>query len=272
MLPSSQAQHLTPKLLLSRSSLPLAYLNNTGSQEGEHGPSLFSAWIEVLEAEPQEVWPFPPIVLITESTKDGRLYAVERVQRGIYALCMLGSWASQRTLERSTAQRRHTLSSTEGQKIQQSNQLEHEWWRAATVPLVHSAKPNGSSSFGVGKSREIKLCLQRPVQTSLMKSVTNNVERAASEEIIQAETALVSMVQEVSRTPEEALDIIRSQYLEALYASKVILVHRSLLHAVADLISRHPWLILQKDRFPGLEPCFVHRMDLRLTKQSLCNT
>lgn len=105
-----------------------------------------------------------------------------------------------------------------------------------------------------------------------MKSVTATVERAASEEIIEAETTLVSMVEEVSQTPEEALDIIRTQYLEALYASKVNLIQRTLLHAVADLISRHPWLILQKDRFPGLELCFVHRMDLRLTKKSLCST
>ncbi|KKY18486.1 putative dna replication regulator sld3 [Diplodia seriata] len=111
-LPSDRPITLTPVKLIERSQLPLSFLDVTGGSSAAAAlPStrLFSAHVDALErrasdhdddddhdddeqeGEEEDV-PATPKVLVTRLEADGSLCAVERVRRGVYALCKLGAW------------------------------------------------------------------------------------------------------------------------------------------------------------------------------------
>lgn len=223
-----------PRLLLPRSFLPLAYLDHNGGPEDNHGSRLFSARIEVLEAKHLKDGQAQPLVLIAQSTKDNRLHAVERVQIGIYALCTLGVWVTLRTLQRLPAERKEFDLQHERQNAAQDCRSEREWWRAAVIEAEHGANANLSTSYGAVKTRDVHLCLQRPVQKSAPQGTTAKVEIPVPMEPLQIENTLITMVEEIPQSPEEVLEMIKSQYLEALYASKVGLSYRIRLDGIAN--------------------------------------
>lgn len=222
-LPSPKPQPLTPTLLLHRSCLPLAYLDPIGGGQDQSGSRLFTANIGILEKDVPEDASSPPRVLIAQSTVDDKLWAVERVQIGIYALCGLNTWVTLKMLERlqGTAGDEHRI--MKQHYLMQTQRAEEEWWSSAAV------KPQREVETGVGnltnatRTGEFALCLQRPIQNSppesqIMKQTPSTVATGIN-------TALEAMADEVSQGPQEVFNMIRSQYQEALYASKVSTLH-----------------------------------------------
>ncbi|KAL2043524.1 hypothetical protein N7G274_003831 [Stereocaulon virgatum] len=218
---SPRAQQLIPRLLLPRSRLPLAYLDLVGDQKHQFSSELFSARIENLENQ-EEGWSTQPMVLIAQSTRDSRHYAVERVQNGIYALCKLGQWVTFELLARLQAGAMHSHLPQRVQIKEQIRRPSEEWWCSSAIRLDTEAS---SRTLRTEKALTSRLCLAKPVQRSApSSSISDNIPEPVHLE--QAEDVLECMVEEEKmKEPEEMHRTIKSQYQEALYASKTSLAY-----------------------------------------------
>ena len=217
-LPSPPAQWLIPKLLLARSCLPLAWVDQLRHSEVHPGPTLFRAHIAFLEKSILEDQSTKPTVLIAQSTIDDRFYAIERAETGVYAPCRLSKVVTLQSLEQLQSETCRSGSPQTTQNLFRSGQPAGEWWRAAAIQSVVPGQEQQHSRTGIHKIRD-RLCLQRSVPT-----VTPNSQSSGQNStplLVNSEKVLENMVDEASPEPEEILSMIKSQYLEALYASKV---------------------------------------------------
>jgi len=249
-LPSPKARKLTPRLLLPRACLPLAYLDPIGDAEDYAGSRLFAARIEILEANNEHDQ--LPRVLIAESAADGRLHAVEKVQSGLFALCRLASWVDVRAIEQLQASiPQHGFP----QKLRLDDERsisKNEWWHSAAITHELDHNKDEIATPGLGKSPGAHLCLQGPVQGNTSASpAIPEAQRPTMPEPIQ--TALDGSVTHATQKAEDVYNMIRSQYQEALYASKVRLSTPLNLICIANCSIRHHWHTLQRVRCLGLE-------------------
>lgn len=84
---------LSPLFLLPRTHLPLACLDTENLSGPLPRSRFFAAHMESLEASSLRNARYSgPVVLIARLDADRSLYAIERVKRGRYALCKLGKW------------------------------------------------------------------------------------------------------------------------------------------------------------------------------------
>ena len=160
------------------------------------------------------------MVLIAESaTKDG-LFAIERVQEGIYAMCRLGKWVTVNAIEQL-----HTIpvgiaNPQKRQGHKQPRIWQNSWWSAAAIDFKSPTRYDPSKDAGFKKTREVRLCLEEPQQCS-------NIPAQETQEIPpsimqgQAESSVRDTLHEAAQDPKEVLNMVRAQYQEALYTSKV---------------------------------------------------
>jgi len=212
-----------------------------------------------------------PIVLIAQSIGDGRLHAIERVQDGIYALCKLGSWVTLRALKRLSAQGCDHGTPRKIQTVEQDQTSACEWWRVATVEPDRGTNPNFNTSFIDGKPTNVRLSLQRSVQNCITQSVTTRDEVSPLLQSKPTETMVGTVLEEASQPPEEVLELIKSQYLETLYASKVGVIYLVLLDAITNYRLRRRWHTSRKDLSLELELPFMLAMHLLTTSQNSYN-
>ena len=159
---------------------------------------------------------------------------MEKVQIGIYALCSLGQWVTTGAVERLQAGAMNRYPSQIVQNEEQSRGSSDEWWHSAAIKLDSEAC-NGVTR--PGKIPGVRLCLQKPVQKSTPPSpTTDRISASILQE--QDEGLLENMVGKAAKEPEEMLNTIKSQYQEALYASKVGLQYFVYLDTIADSIRR----------------------------------
>lgn len=217
-LPSPKAQKLIPRLLLSRSCLPLAYLDPIGDAEELSGSRLFAAQVEILEESKEENR--PPSVLIAESAADGRLHAVEKVQTGLYALCRLGTWVNLHALQRlHDSFPKHGPPQNRPCDDQYSN-CHSEWWRPAAMKTKLGSRQETGDMMELKNPLTARLYLRRPFQHSRSPSpAIAEPPRPNTPE--PSGLTLEEPVPQAKQEPEYLYNMIRSQYQEALYASKV---------------------------------------------------
>ncbi len=232
---------------------------------------LFSAHIEVLESKHQEDPQVQPTVLIAQSTKDSRLYAIENVQDGIYALCRLGLGVTLRALERLPALGWDSGALRERPHVKQAESPDCEWWRAAIVESEHRIIASRSTPRVNGKTPNVRLCLRSPVQKRGQQCMAVREEVPVPMEPVPIETTLATMVEEAPKGPEEVLNMIKAQYLEALYASKVGVYYHTLLDLSTNYVSRRRWHTLRKDPSLELELPFMAVTHLPTTGQNSYN-
>ncbi|KAL8902342.1 MAG: hypothetical protein Q9192_000078 [Flavoplaca navasiana] len=219
-----------PRLLIPRSSLPLAYLDVCVSAGDNRGTRLFSAQIPALETPNQEdAAGTLPLVLIAESG-GGPLYAIERVEHGIYVQCKLAGWIRLRQLE--ALQDLNTLCVT-SPKIPQLGKTD-QWWRGITghirEGLPFTVQPNTSPN------RKTRCDLRKPAYISRGTSFpTKNVPLIGQTQP-PAEVANGSINpqpldpplpswENTFQTSDDLLRSIQTQYKESLYRSKASLAY-----------------------------------------------
>lgn len=245
-LPSPQTRKLIPRLQLPRSCLPLAYLDPLGGQDALHRSNLFSAYIEVLEEiVHQDPRSNQPTVLIAQSAIDDGLFAIERVQEGIYAICRLGNWVSVDTLARLQTVPIDIVRPRKRQHQGQPGLPGDKWWSTAAIAFrSETICDQGKKSSGE-KSRGVRLCLQ-PAQQE--PTTPAQITQEISQPVLQDQTGnvLTDMVEEAAQDPEEVLKAVRVQYQEALYASKVKRFSCTSFGLITDCLSSRRWHILQK--------------------------
>ena len=194
-----------------------------------------------------------PTVLIARSTVDDGLFAIERIQEGIYALCRLGNWVTVTTLERlkiasmdiAHPQKRHL---PEQPRLQVDN-----WWSTATIDNRRAGSCGPSKGMGIRKTRGVRLCLQLPQQES---TTPGQITQEKSQSIFQGqnENVLKDMMEDGAQDPVEVLKMVQAQYQESLYTSKVSLPCNTNISLTANFSPSHHWHILRKDHCLELEP------------------
>ena len=212
---------LTPRRLVPRHTLPLAYLDLTRSPNDPQPPKLFTANARALT--PLLTEPYflsDPRVLIAESRESGTLYATEGirngVQGGVYALCRLASWVSLEDFGRSEAKVRRL-------KAPQHVSEPGHWWSHAAVDTIEGV----ASKSGVLNPTKMSSILKTPGADSL---ITPELQEPTAgpqnikgnrEDLIPTPEPSAEDWQEANA--HDVLALFRDHYFEALYMSKMSL-------------------------------------------------
>lgn len=186
-----------------------------------------------------------PTVLIAQSAADDGLFAIERVREGFYAICRLGNWIGMNMLEQLETV---PIRIAPPQKRQCQEQLEFpgdEWWSTAAIDFWSKDRSGQDKTLGVEKTRGVRLCLQMAQQTPTTKA---RITQELPQIMLQDHTEIVmpDVVVEAVQNPEEVFKMIRVQYQEALYASKVMHVSCTSPAITTDCESSRRWHILQR--------------------------
>ena len=162
-----------------------------------------------------------PTVLIAQSAGDDRVFAIERVHEGVYAICRLGNWVGVNMLEQLQTV---PIGIARPQKRQCQEQLGlagDEWWNTAAIEIWSKDRGGQGRTLGVEKTRGVRLCLQMAQQTPTTEAqITQELPQPVLQD--HAEKVMTDVVVGAVQDPEEVFKLIRVQYQEALYASKVM--------------------------------------------------
>lgn len=155
-----------------------------------------------------------PMILIARHQETRVLYAVERESQGLCMLCQLGSWVNVQQLRGAAV-----VSQEVGQKLP----AQSEFLLPGTTPAPKDVPD--SSNFSKRKRLEIEL-LQSKVKRP---STAHGTESQSTQ--VELGTEPLNMEEPVQKAPQEDMplqltstdifDNLRTQYLEALYLSKV---------------------------------------------------
>lgn len=159
-----------------------------------------------------------PTVLIAQSTDDDGLFAVERVQDGVYAICGLGNWVTVNSLKRLKAVTIDIVPPRRRRRQEQPGHPGDKWWSTAAVD---SSFGNGCDGYEkTAKTYGVRLCLQTTKQKPIVPAqITQKIPQSSSKD--QTRNVPTDIMDEVAQDPEEVFKMVRAQYQEALYASKV---------------------------------------------------
>ena len=162
------------------------------------------------------------MVLIAQSAIDDGLFAIERVQEEIYAMCKLGKWVNVDMLERLRTKVVDIGNPQKTQVHEQPKLRPDSWWSSAAVDFRPTSKCDSSKDSGLEKARGMRLCLQKPSQKSTSPA---QVTQDITPSIMQGKLgdSVKHVLQEAAQDPEEILKMVRAQYQDALYTSKVML-------------------------------------------------
>ena len=252
-------------MLLPRSCLSLGYLEPTAEEENESASRLFSADIEVLERDAPGNASIPSTLLIVQSTANHRLWAVERVAPLLYALCSLNALVTLEALELFGGTLVENECRQKGQISVQALPLDDEWWRSATIGARAGCQASLSNKTNIESTTGLSLCLQKPTWGRLPQNFGSR--QPSPTVIVEAKDDSKSVTKSASQRPEDVLEMVRSHYQEALYASQVSCLCCDPLSYMADSQTRLPWRSLQRDHSLEHELCFNHTMHLSVTSQ-----
>ena len=164
--------------------------------------------------------PYESKILIVEKHDGNELYAVEGVRHNVYALCRLSNWVTLEDFEEGAVKTRkivHGGSATNTTKAD-------PWWKAAAVELNgidDSKRSDFLSACGVKlamKPQQKRRPLEPEIEVS-KAGVTTTID-SPLEHNEHVET-ITGNDHTQSADPVDIISMIRAQYLEALYMSKV---------------------------------------------------
>jgi len=175
---------------------------------------LFSAQCKSLETY-QDAPLDQTLLLIVQSETDGCLYVIEGVQHNIYALCNISGSVCLEKLQKLGTTNSISAPAVQHEAIRYIEEVPHQpWWRAAVIRTDPFASPLEA------QARKPRLLLQRG--RSLMQAQTlGDSPETQSNSQQPAEIPIQSNAAANIPEPAELFEIIKSQYQEALYASKV---------------------------------------------------
>ena len=163
-----------------------------------------------------------PMVLIARHDDGRTLFAVEREDRGLYAICKLGSWINIRHLRALATATISDISTLPEKKMELDNAI------TVQAPALSTVEPVTFSKKKRLAIEAIQSMIKRPTTGLLPESQVEDLQLEANEgqtTICQNEpvTAAVSVESQMAIQPttDDMLETIRVQYFDALYLSKV---------------------------------------------------
>lgn len=163
--------------------------------------------------------------MVAELEAEGCLYAVERVRCGLYALCRLGNWVNMEELRTAALAFRNYAAPVMQKSLNVSGQK--SWWECAAINPFDAEGDLRAKRLKANSSGSIKLKMRSSgSQTSPDPSQRGRTAAPHEPEAMAAapEPPISGSCEQACAAevrPEELLDTVRCQYLEALYLSKV---------------------------------------------------
>ncbi|CBX92696.1 hypothetical protein LEMA_P054020.1 [Plenodomus lingam JN3] len=206
---------VNPVRIIARSQLPLTFLDIT-PDETFASNSLFAAHIEILEEGTLENYARDvPKVLIAHLGTKRTLYAIERVQARIYSICRLASWLKEKDVtELWDPNNLHTCVTLP--MLTQPTSTVEQWWQHAVVTQSHNQP-----------TQRTRMRMMRRKQSSDVE-VAGISYLAPKQTPVRVDTApmdpfLEGMIE--SPSPQDQLESLVQQYLDAVYLSKTSLAY-----------------------------------------------
>lgn len=204
------AQTFRPISIITRAQLPLAYLD-TNSAPGR----LFKADIQILEPEEPSASYTAGNVLLAQNVEDQRFYAVERVERGVYALCKIGHWVDQGHISSlGGINERPKLPS---RSLQSDNQ-DAQWWNSAAVLPPSGDRSRKAPRLAMSKSNADL----RPHSSHAVTQMPGADKTTATDSLL-LEIHATDECPDI--TPGASFSTLLTQYLDMLYCSKTSLAY-----------------------------------------------
>ncbi|KAL9596809.1 MAG: hypothetical protein Q9179_004486 [Wetmoreana sp. 5 TL-2023] len=222
---------LKPRLLLPRSCLPLAFLDTSRANSSEEETRLFSAHVPALENTiAQEQSHQTPYVLIAE--RNGKsMYAIERVQPGIYAQCRLGNWVTVRHLHGLQLPEMPVAAPVEKPRFHGTE----KWWRSLVaygdgdMPPPFESRTQSSRQkvcFNLEKPQYVCREPALPIkEVSLVMPERPPSATGANLEGAPRETLPQLRADQTFQDPDDLLRSVKAQYMESLYKSRASLAY-----------------------------------------------
>lgn len=222
---SIKSRKFQPLLLLPRSHLPLSAIDITSSAKTFSKSRLFESHVKVLELE-DRMGSQPLVVIAKLDDNSPTLFVVERESRGLYVVLQLGSWINLRQLREVAVASKQDAPEVSG-SIKDGQ----------TIPATdrESIKPSRKRLA----IEQIQRMVKRPTANLLTESsntetnpeVTNVPAKvSAPTPDLPNSIALPAPTDELSPqlSGAELFENVRTQYLEALYISKVSCTNRAI--------------------------------------------
>lgn len=228
---------LKPLMLLSREHLSLSALD-LSSPNGEFpsGPGrFFESHIRVLDLEGRLRQ--APSVLIARSDATRNIYAIERHQTGLYVVCKLGAWVAIESLshlaEASYEQRCRPAQAAHANVAEAPSitpQLHHESKKKRlAIEQIQSMvrKRPRTVSTTLCESQDQSQPQIQPVTSAVAHSLEDPFQAqppgggVSEAPLKSSQAAAADSNADMQNSAEDIFQNIRSQYLEALYHSKV---------------------------------------------------
>ena len=194
------------------------------STNGPTGSRLFRASIGVLENEASELpGQDGAQVVIAEQDDNCTLCVVERVTRGTYTLCRLYEWVALSDFQVGPRISKRSLS----RYPRREDDLGDRWWKEAAVDIrykIHQRYQEIQSSKGY---TEIRLSMKPPTcsipKAEILKEQIPVEKVGTPDELqrIEKNFAAPHSTGDIPMTIEDVSNLVRTQYLESLYISKV---------------------------------------------------
>ena len=214
---SGKTTYLTPFCVLQRAHFPLAALDVQGS-----GSRLFAAHVQTLEALHENG--LEGHIIVAEQKEEGRLYAVERAAKRVYALCRLGQWITKEALIRlAEVQPKEATCAVKRRITAPASTL--SWWSRAAVDLPKERpreheRPASLLQFKMHQ-QALKAIPNIPPNEVVSQSVhqTRDVHTQQAAESQRPSTAVADT------EAQDPVEELARQYLEALYLSRTSLAY-----------------------------------------------
>ena len=160
------------------------------------------------------------MVMIAQSAINDRLFAIEHVEERIYAMCRLGSWVTVKMLQQLHDVPIDIVHPRKRQPQEQPGLPGDKWWSTAAIDFNPESRYDQGKESGVEDTRAVGLCLQPAQQKSAAPAqITQEISQPVLQD--QIENIMTDVVEAAAQDPEEVFKMIRVQYQEALYTSKV---------------------------------------------------
>lgn len=253
--------HLTPITTLSRNAIPFSWIDFEPREHKVQNAGLqgwcniFVGDIPVLENEHAG-----DTVLAVRVVGEAGVWMVERVKRGVYALMRLRGVGEGEVVvaAKASAGSAFPFSFSSGMEQRRGRKDVGEWWEVAKIedpePVVLGKRGRSVADVEVVFGHVFEETHARETQDEMLRSdegsegpVLLGVGEQSGD--VTATAAAGEQDVEVTQSPQELLDGLREQYLQALYVSKVS-AHAPLFYKIGRAVlmagDRLPWLISPK--------------------------
>ncbi|KAF2667643.1 hypothetical protein BT63DRAFT_297296 [Microthyrium microscopicum] len=218
---------LVPIRQIARDEIPLSWLDvspilnqNTDDPTKSRFFSTFSsalaAWFKNSTTKPS--------VLIARDRKSKRLCAVEKVRKGEYALCAIGSWVPEEVVmgpqykgKEATRKTRSLSVESKGvkRKFTEISQDPIEWWQAAVFSEPEQVLPQPEEL--ASPTKKIKLRMESPTPVIVLSQDVPDL--TTNESHITPDLDVIQPVV----TKEQLFETLVTQYLDSLYVTRASL-------------------------------------------------